>query len=268
MREEVKRLKPLDATLRKLYVNSGNQCAFPGCTNKIVDEDGVFIAQVCHIEAANEGGERFNPNMTNEERRDYSNLLLLCYEHHQVTNNEEKYTVSDLMEMKDKHENKFKSIIEDMSTSFVGDITKSQSITYPKTLNSMNIELKWRHGEEELETTIEIMSDELNKLTLITPATRSVFLTMLERSDGNIILLDEIQDLLNLTNKKMAKHLDILIKYKLIEEPEEDYDYRGYISEFYQPDGWPMWEDIKVYCEKKQIDLRSMVYEMDFNLLD
>lgn len=54
MGEEAKRLKPLDATLRKLYVNSGNQCAFPVCTNKIMDGDGVFIALVCHIEAASE----------------------------------------------------------------------------------------------------------------------------------------------------------------------------------------------------------------------
>lgn len=45
MKEEVKRLKPLDATIRMLYVNSGNQCAFPEFTNKIVDENGIFIAR-------------------------------------------------------------------------------------------------------------------------------------------------------------------------------------------------------------------------------
>ena len=133
---------------------------------------------------------------------------------------------------------------------------------------SMNIELEWRQDEEELEMTIEVMRDELDKLTGITPATRSVFLTMLERSEGNIILLDEVQDLLNLTNKKMAKHLDILIKYKLIENPDNSYDYRGYISEFNQVDGWPMWKDIKEYCDNKSINLYSVVYEMNLDILD
>jgi hypothetical protein len=39
---------------------------------------GVFIGQLCHIEAAEEGGQRFNERMTNEERRAFENLLLLC----------------------------------------------------------------------------------------------------------------------------------------------------------------------------------------------
>lgn len=268
MKEEVKRLKPLDATLRMLYVNSGNQCAFPGCVNKIMDEEGNFIAQVCHIEAANEGGERFNPNMTNEERRDYSNLLLLCYEHHQVTNNIERYSVSVLQKMKEQHENKFKNIIEDMSTSFIADVTKSQLVIYPKTLNSMNKELEWGHGKEELEKTIEIMIDEINKLENITPASRSVFLTMLERSEGTTIMLQEVQDLLGLSNKQMAKHLDILTKYQLIGEPEESFYYRGYTSEFCEVIGWPMWTEIKEYCEKSSVKLTSIVYDMNFDLLD
>ncbi|PEQ27967.1 hypothetical protein [Bacillus cereus] len=93
MTEEVQRLKILDPVLRELYIFSGNQCAFPGCSHKIVNEDGTYIAQICHIEAANEGGQRFNPNMTNEDRRALSNLMLLCYEHHKTTDNTEVYTV-------------------------------------------------------------------------------------------------------------------------------------------------------------------------------
>lgn len=268
MSRAVRRLKPLESTLRELYVNSGNQCAFPGCTNRVVDENGVFIAQVCHIEAANEGGQRFNLNMSNEERREYSNLLLLCYEHHKVTDDETEYTVEVLRRMKYEHEEKFKNIIEDMSTSSLNDITKSQYIKYPQSLRSINIELDWRNNSGELKECIETIINEIDKLARITPATRSVFLTMLERSENNIILLEEIQDLLNLTGEKMAKHMDILIKYNLIDEPEESECYRGYTSEFNQADGWPMWNDVKIYCEKKAINLRSVVYDLRFDLLD
>jgi len=80
--------------------------------------------------------------------------------------------------------------------------------------------------------------------------------------------LDEVKDLLNLKNKQMEKHLDILIKYKFLDEPEESYEYRGYISNFNQVDGWPMWKDIKEYCKKKSIVLYSVVYDLNFKLLD
>jgi len=52
------RIQPSDKTLKKLFALSGNRCAFPGCKEFIVDEDQNLIGQVCHIEAAETGGER------------------------------------------------------------------------------------------------------------------------------------------------------------------------------------------------------------------
>lgn len=108
MEQEVKRITPSKETLIRLYSKSGNQCAFPGCTHKIFDErTGKRIAQVCHIEAALENGERFNPKLSNTERADESNLIILCWAHHQITNNVEEYTVGKLQELKKQHEFKF-----------------------------------------------------------------------------------------------------------------------------------------------------------------
>lgn len=100
MQEKPKRLAPTKEVLRELYLKSGNLCAYPGCHNVMCDEAGNFIGQICHIEAAEEGGERFNPHMTNEERRAAGNLMLMCYEHHVVTNNVAEYPVSRLKQMK------------------------------------------------------------------------------------------------------------------------------------------------------------------------
>ena len=47
---EVKRLQPKGNTLRELFLKSGNLCAFPGCL--MMDPEGNFIGEVCHIEAA------------------------------------------------------------------------------------------------------------------------------------------------------------------------------------------------------------------------
>ena len=77
MVKEAKRLTPKSETLRELFLKSGNQCAFPDCDARMIDKEGNFIGQLCHIEAAEDGGPRFNANMSNEERRAYENLMLI-----------------------------------------------------------------------------------------------------------------------------------------------------------------------------------------------
>jgi hypothetical protein len=101
------RLPPRTEVLRALFARSGNRCAFPGCTAPLVNEKNQFIAQVCHIEAADSGGERFNPAQTDEQRRAYENLVLLCYPHHVETNDVVEYGVEKLRRMKHAHEQTF-----------------------------------------------------------------------------------------------------------------------------------------------------------------
>lgn len=101
------RLAPKTDVLRALFARSGNQCAFPGCTQPLINEKNRFIAQVCHIEAASEGGERYNPEGNDEHRRSYENLLILCYPHHIETDDVEEYPVERLLQIKRDHEQVF-----------------------------------------------------------------------------------------------------------------------------------------------------------------
>lgn len=109
MNETPKRLSPSKETLNLLFARSGNSCAFPGCTHLLIDEEDQFIAQVCHIEAALPGGERYNELSDNESRRKPENLLLLCYHHHIKTNNVDRYPVEELHRMKSEHEAQFQT---------------------------------------------------------------------------------------------------------------------------------------------------------------
>lgn len=63
-----------------------------------------LVGQICHIEAAEQGGERYNESSNDEERRAYENLLLLCYAHHIETNDEVEFDTETMRQIKWDHE--------------------------------------------------------------------------------------------------------------------------------------------------------------------
>jgi hypothetical protein len=102
-------------TIRRLDKLSGNQCAEPSCEKNLIAEDGQsIISKICHIEAASKNGPRWNENMTDDDRRDFSNLILLCDEHHTIIDNkvnERRFPVSLLKKWKTEHEAKILKLI-------------------------------------------------------------------------------------------------------------------------------------------------------------
>jgi hypothetical protein len=103
------RLVPTMATVKRLFALSGNQCAFEACSVKLVERDGTLIGELCHIEAAEEDGRRYNRTQTDEDRRSFENLILLCANHHRRVDGSDTHTVRDLREMKRVHEEHFLS---------------------------------------------------------------------------------------------------------------------------------------------------------------
>jgi len=93
-----------DKTLKRLFGLACNRCSFPGCEEPMSDERSAKLSNICHIEAANKGGERWNGNMTDVQRADYENLILLCVSHHEITNDVDLYDVESLQAMKKSHE--------------------------------------------------------------------------------------------------------------------------------------------------------------------
>lgn len=137
------RLVPEKETARKLFLLSGNQCAFPNCENNIIDSEDNYIGEFCHIEAANPGGERYNPNQTDKERRASENLILLCRNHHKVTNDIHKYTVTRLKEIKNKHESKFQNNQYKPSKKVISQLIEKLNIIYQ---NNTTIERGDQHN--------------------------------------------------------------------------------------------------------------------------
>lgn len=64
------------------------------------------MAKIYHIEAAKKGGSRFRQSRNNDERRSYSNLILLCDDHHEMIGNkanDDKYKPLVLIKWKENH---------------------------------------------------------------------------------------------------------------------------------------------------------------------
>lgn len=93
-----------DKTLKRLFGLARNKCSFPKCQKEMSDEHSAKHSNICHIEAANDRGERYNSNMTDIERADYDNLILLCPPCHDKTNDKKLYTVGALKKIKTNHE--------------------------------------------------------------------------------------------------------------------------------------------------------------------
>lgn len=113
MKDISRQYKP--STVRRLDILSGNECANPNCTKKFIAEDRIsIISKICHIAAASKEGPRYDEKMTNEERRGFDNLILLCDEHHVIIDNKENesiYPTLLLKKWKSDHEKKILELI-------------------------------------------------------------------------------------------------------------------------------------------------------------
>lgn len=267
--EKVKRLAIQKETLRELYLKSGNRCAFPGCGRTILNDKGDVVGQICHIEAASPGGERFNRNQTNEERRQASNLLLLCYEHHIETNNVEAFPVERMQSIKKAHEQTYGDVANKLFST-ISDITELQEYQYCTTLENFYKAMEWEYNKEEAEGNAKIFNKLVDDLRDLSPGTRAIFKIMLRRQkdDSKWINIDEIPGVTGESNDTILIHIRLLEEKGFIDECELS-DRNTAISDFVKPEGfWDIWRDIRKYTNLTSVTLEEIIDNMNFSLLD
>lgn len=100
----------------RLWANSGNRCAFTGCSEILSREgndlDGpATVGRIAHIYAHSADGPRPAPDGFPAEEIDREgNLLLLCSNHHALIDDHElTYTADTLRRMKSTHEERMES---------------------------------------------------------------------------------------------------------------------------------------------------------------
>lgn len=273
--EVPKRLSPEPDTLRVLYLMSGNECAFEGCDHPIIDRDGVYVAQLCHIEAAMPGGERFNSKMTNEERRAPSNLMLLCHRHHKVTDDVVKYTVATLAAIKAKHEARFSEGIDRMIASEV-DHTLGNVVVAPISLATIYSMSGWTFDDEEHAFNLEAVLAVAERLRTISKPARQVLEMIVRRGrvvpGGELgVLVTELCDVTGSSPSSIAERVGQLESQRIayIEYDAGFYDLAGpSILTSVRDDEWPTLIDLKRFCGKSGRSLAKLIIDLDFTVLD
>lgn len=271
--KKVVRLTPTKDTLRHLYLLSGNRCAFPGCTEVMINESGQFIGEICHIEAAMPGGERFNPQMTNEDRRQFKNLMLMCHEHHVVTDDVQTYTVEKLQKMKADHEKKFSDIFEHMKTSIV-DYGRTMVVRYAQNGIRLNKVLSWNLDDDELSETVSELRDVADLLSDLPVSTRQLLSIMISRSHEGpwrkwVVPIQEVENTTSLSQYQLSGHIDSLVRKEIIQAAEQNEVSGAFECELYEgKSGWNYWKDFQKFCQETGVDISEICTNLNFTVFD
>lgn len=148
----------------ELWAKAAGRCEFEGC-NKDLWVDGLTArkinqSNISHIVAASPRGPRGDKELSRILVQDISNLMLTCLKHHKVIDDKkhvEYYTIDRLKEMKERHEQRIKTV-----TSIMPE-RKTTVITYFLPIANKPIHLS---DNEILSTVLPDFYPEIDKIRL------------------------------------------------------------------------------------------------------
>lgn len=98
---------PNQHTQRRLFASSAGYCQNPNCSNELFVDAGdknIHIAELAHVFAANDGGPRADPMLSEKDRGAFENLIVLCANcHTKVDKAPEAYPDSMMLGWKRDH---------------------------------------------------------------------------------------------------------------------------------------------------------------------
>jgi hypothetical protein len=134
----------LEATRKALFGLSLGRCYARGCAQQVMQMNGeipVITVQIAHIRAAKRDGPRYDPAMSDDERRAFKNLILLCTFHHGSVDGKETgsdYSVKDLEAWKTEREG---GLFADLSALTENDLKELLGVSVRTILSEVKEEL-------------------------------------------------------------------------------------------------------------------------------
>lgn len=273
--ETPQRLTPTATVARDLYLRSGNRCAFPGCDQPLMTSEGVLVGEIAHIEAALPGGPRFRGTMTNEDRRTFDNLLIVCATHHTIIDADlDTWTVEALRDLKKGHEAVYTGAI-DRLRSTVGDVTEGTSWRSPINLGRLS------HAAgltaEDLAGDIQVLDEFARRLSGLPIRARSVLAVIVTRGDGQplwgdaevSIPLPLLEQIVDCSRAELRGYLAVLEHARLVVIDEPFDEPLQVVAQNSTPGiGWPVMADLHALADGDASMIRRVIIDLDFTAFD
>jgi hypothetical protein len=281
-KEEPKRLAPTGETARELFLKSGNLCAFSNCTHLMMNEKGDFIGEICHIEGVKPKGERFNADMSNEDRRHFNNLMLMCHKHHVETEDEDEFTVKRLQNMKREHEKRFSAPDRAILDTLI-DWTATEKITGVKNLRRMSVVMNDGLGDEELAINCADLNAYLQRFTGVPLEARRLLAAIAQRMHvmektaavrnsptSHKILVSDLTSAFQVRRSKVLNWIEQLESYGLggVDQIDTDLGPKGAVAIYATDSGWHFWTDLAAYCAAAGVSMDEFSEKLNFSALD
>jgi len=250
----------------------------------LINANGTLVADVCHIKAEKPGGPRFDPKLSEEERRAAANLILLCNTCHSLVDREPtEYTVKVLTKWKRDREKRFAAVGDTLRQRYVAEIVDdadATDITLPRNLKRYKRFLSKRRFRSEIDArTVESVRDYVNRLRHIARSDRELMRAIIEKAItmggrrenmyGSIEIHPDDLKTIYVDNRrlsdyrimKLAKTLDRNNLGGLDEDPEPQLQITA-------PDEDLGWSTLQEFLETKGKTLEDLVCDLRFSLLD
>ncbi len=267
------RKAPKTDTVRALYLISGNECAFDGCNERIINSDGDYIGQICHIEAAEKRGERYNDASDDEARRSIENLVLLCYPHHTKTDNVETWTVDKMRKMKAQHEKRFITGVEKMIATIRDEtlVNEPGTVVTAKTWTAI---LGYDGIEQE---GIDAINAWAQRLKRVTRPSRQLLAVIVGREGSGHSLrsylrvdLTEVQRATEINPTELLDMIRELTEAKLLDSNVDDERYGGpaTVYEYESEEHGVELADLRKFCSVTGIPITQIVVDLELSVFD
>lgn len=188
--------------IKLLWSNAAGRCSFPDCNTKLSVEaagegKSYTIGEMAHIKGHKKGSNRYDEEQSADERDSYDNLILLCPTHHTLIDkaeNEDKYSVETLHEMKRKHESFISNQLSIREFKNVHQLKKEISVYLAE-----NNQAWEQYGPRSQNARINPNSNQIYNLWI------SARLTIIVPNNRNIVkLLDKNRGLFNISEQKLV----------------------------------------------------------------
>lgn len=270
------RKQPLGQVSRELWMLSGNECALDTCRHRLIGDDGSFIGEVAHIHGAEAGSARHDPSLSREDLAAARNLMLLCANCHTRIDHPHsrgRYPASKLKRLKKAHEDRFRRAAEAIEAQFT-DYTHDTRAKHCTTLDRLDAAIR-RPGlpprdAEEQAGDVQVVNAIADGLCGLTDDARRLLAFLV--SAGDVLGIAEVARRTRNgqgTIRRVVEELERLAYAYIDDEPDEG-EPRSPVK-LSQPEhflGWPFFDDLRTALDGDPEEIRRVIIDLDFTLLD